>query len=647
MKNEQPRMNNEYFQFSVVRSSLFIVCCLCLCGSTLAAALDPEVKEPYRLHVVLHVAANRLLTPVFKDQLKRELGDSLQAALGKMGTVEVVDEHPLLKDIEKNGLQQALDAFAGKERIKTHFVLIDYVDGQYEVQTAQHDGLTGLTTPVVRLARTPDPAGRPFVARLAARLVDRDFGLVGTVTKILDGGKVEVTVKGSRLGTPLDRWLAKNDVFAVARLTRTGAGERTARLDESFLQVVEGPKDGVCVCRFFNRYQTNKLTEGAGVLGYRCLKLGTSSEGVPLRLRLVDARGQPQDGLQIEVSQYGFEKSDKFKNEGTTRDGLVQTEERYHHAAFVRVLHAGALIAQVPVPVIESRTVVCRVSVSDQGGVVGLLNSRKRTCIERLTETLLVQDDLRKELGELMSKGKLDAALARARTGLKGLDADIGDLASELNAVSVQAQNLPANTRFSLTEGQQRLGELRTAREELHKHIGELEETVKKLQKDTKHKELETQVLLARNLRREAKYDEAIKSYEEALAKLGANPSLQKELDELKTAWQIKGKEHAQARAFIYDTWPKLDRPFKIREQLGEVRKAFEVCKEAGDKLTVQKLVLVNIAHDDRLNKQLKALRPDDEDDRRSAEIIEQVAGELRKLHQEALAFLGIKAEDK
>ena len=56
------------------------------------------------------------------------------------------------------------------------------------------------------------------------------------------------------------------------------------------LQVVTPPdKDGVCVCRLHARHYeseaASRLAEAPGVLGYRCLKLGTAD--APLRLRLV------------------------------------------------------------------------------------------------------------------------------------------------------------------------------------------------------------------------------------------------------------------------------------------------------------------------------------------------------------------------
>src|SRR5438128_1552164 len=93
-----------------------------------AQALDAQLNQPYRLQVVLSVAPHRLLTDIFKDQVERELRDSLQAACGELAAVEVVRQHPRLKEVQEKGLQQALDGWKDLSDVKTHFVLVDYVN---------------------------------------------------------------------------------------------------------------------------------------------------------------------------------------------------------------------------------------------------------------------------------------------------------------------------------------------------------------------------------------------------------------------------------------------------------------------------------------------------------------------------------------
>src|SRR5206468_3837969 len=114
----------------------------------------------------LQVAEHRLLTPVFQQQLERELRGLLQLTYGPLARVEVVRVHRLLKDIRARGLQ-ALDDWDELSKVKTHFVLLDFADGRYRLQARQHDGWTGMASPVTRRAEVAEPR---LVARTAARL---------------------------------------------------------------------------------------------------------------------------------------------------------------------------------------------------------------------------------------------------------------------------------------------------------------------------------------------------------------------------------------------------------------------------------------------------------------------------------------------
>src|SRR5579859_5265366 len=191
------------------------------------ADFDPGLNQPYHLQIVLHIADNRFLTPIFQEQVQRELRDHLQLAYGPLAKVEVVRQHPLLREVRGKGLQRALDGWDELSPRKSHFLLIDFVDGRYELQARQHDGLTGLNSPVVRHDRFSD---RRLVAQRAARLVDKDFGLAGTV---IEAGKDEVklAIRGGGLGVPLGRWLKRGDVFAISRIRQQGDKQRAERLE--------------------------------------------------------------------------------------------------------------------------------------------------------------------------------------------------------------------------------------------------------------------------------------------------------------------------------------------------------------------------------------------------------------------------------
>ena len=86
-------------------ATLHFATLVCFVAVSAAPALETEADKPYQLQVVLQVSEHRMLTDVFKDRLRRELRDSLQAALGDLAKVTVVDKHPLLNEVEAKGLE--------------------------------------------------------------------------------------------------------------------------------------------------------------------------------------------------------------------------------------------------------------------------------------------------------------------------------------------------------------------------------------------------------------------------------------------------------------------------------------------------------------------------------------------------------------
>jgi hypothetical protein len=85
-----------------------------------------------------------------------------------------------------------------------------------------------------------------------------------------------------------------------------------------------------------------------------------------------------------------------------------------------------------------------------------------------------------------------------------------------------------------------------------------------------------------------------------------------------------------------------------MKDRMTEAKRAFQTCRDAGDKLTPHKLLLADVALDARLNKQLSGLRTtESEDDRRTARMIELVGNDLDALHAEAVEYLGLKPAKK
>src|SRR5262245_42128705 len=114
------------------------VCLSLLLAPTPARAqLDAGLKTPYQVRVVLHIAEHRLFTDAFQEQLQRELRDQLQLNFGALARVEVRPDHPLLPELRAKGLA-ALDNWDEVSDVRTVFLLLDYADGQYRLQTRQY-----------------------------------------------------------------------------------------------------------------------------------------------------------------------------------------------------------------------------------------------------------------------------------------------------------------------------------------------------------------------------------------------------------------------------------------------------------------------------------------------------------------------------
>jgi tetratricopeptide (TPR) repeat protein len=608
-------------------------------SSAARAELDAEVNKPYHLRIAVRVASHRALTPVFKRQLQDELHDSLRAAFGALADVEVLDmgqpevlaNEPLLRQVAARGLQQGLDGPQPLGPSKTHFVFVDFEDNQYVITARQHDGLTGLASPVVRRTQTRD---RYLVARSAALLINQDFGLVGTFGGARQDGKVTVRLKAGALGVPLRPWAGKDEVFAIAVLARDSTGVRSERLPGALLRVLAEPEKDTCDCQLYYRstFDGDPLPRGPNIVGYRCLHLGTIT--APLRLRFVaaDKSGLPRAGLRVLVSEHGF--GDKAREQGATdADGRVQFVTPYSHVAFVRVLNAGgSQVARLPVEILGDRPVVCEVAVSPEGDRVGQLVARRNRLLWRLIETVSQQNVLLKEVGGLKSR---EEALKKAQAGLDALIADTRALSDDYDKLRQDAGGVE---KLDVREGQRGLETLKVCRDTLQTFIKNLQEIIK-VENDPRLQEWKTQANNASALEQQAEYKQALELYEKVLREGAQDPELTKYVEKLRQEWQPKSEEHRKAREFIYGPWARAEEITALKDNLPAARKAFEECRAVGDWRTVRKLLKVNFVHTANLIKEQAKLEGTNADDVQKIQTISEVAGGLRDLTEKADKF--------
>jgi tetratricopeptide (TPR) repeat protein len=586
-----------------------------LIGVSPACAVDAEADRPYDFQVILRVAPHRLLTatPTFRRQLQSELQDSLQAAFGTLVVVEVRDASAPPHD---GWLAPAtLDKPQPPNPAKRHFVEVSYANGQYVVEARQLDGSTGLAGPVVRQDRTAD---RPFVARLITRLIDQDFGAVGTVVR-KDKDRVWLRLRGGAVpGADVTHWVPKGSVFTVARVD--GDPPRGRPVDAAQLQSVSEPKGGEVECVFYYRYrdaQRRDPIDAAPGVTFRAVRLGTDS--APVRLRLLDANDLPLTDVQVVASPSGSETTDASRDRAPGRDGLYESARAYDHIAFVRVNNGNEALARFPVPILGDRVLTVKVDRQPGGEARWMVESSVRNLQNILLSVLNRMNDQNRELSALTQAGQNKDAQAKLQGTLEQLDARSANLAGEVARLQGDAQRAGITagpTLDALKQCEVFLKEVQKRRQTWVRFQDELSKAVAAENSPEAQQQRDAYLALLRkaeSLFEEADYEGAIATYKEMLDKFRERVAIRQRLDELEKAWRpIKDQAHRDARTFAYGGWAAIKTLDDLREALPKARTAFEACQAAGDKLTARKLFLVAI---NQATKIVEDSQPDDDKD--------------------------------
>jgi hypothetical protein len=616
------------------QSTWALLALLCLARPA-AADLDPETKTPYKLRVVLHIEDHHSLTPILQKQLERELDSLLRHSFGPLVKVEVVSwktgQNPILKEIERRGLQQALDGWDDPQLPgKTHFLRIRYVADHYEIHSRQHDQMTGLCTGSVRRTEVADAHG---LARTAAGLVVKDFGVVGTVMGLHGTDGVEVVFKGGELGASLKSWISLDDVFCLVRVVKYRERERGELVPWVLLKVIEELKDGRYHCRVYNRKPISWHDKDHALLGFRCLRMSAKDE-LPLRLRLVDEKtGQPLDAVALQVRRTDFQDTTK-PDILVTRAGLAVSKEPYNKVAFVRVMVGNVQKAQIPVLLLDERPVVCALGpiADEQAERRAMLTDRRDRWVKNILGGLEAANVRVKHLNEM--KDPPEVLLAEARKKYQALTvelATLGELYKELRG---------ADAKLDLSEGETLLAALRRRGDDLQRYIDGLDQALQEANSE-KTKALKALYQRALLLEKEADCQEALNIYDKILAESPKEAKVREDRDRLAKAWQLRGPEHKEARDFVYEVWPKLDLK-GVQDNLEKARRFMQVCKKAGDKYTPLKLLRSSPAHATELKRRLEqVLRLDSEDARAERKRLENLGRSFEALIQEVVAYVG------
>jgi hypothetical protein len=607
-------------------------------------------EQPYKLTVVLDIAKSRVLTDVFRQQVERELQEGLQAALGELAIVEVRSDHPKLADVRARGLGPALNDWKERSDTKTHFLLIDLVNSQYEIQSRQYDGPTAMPGPVVHTDSTAD---RAFVARVATLLVERDFGFTATFgswPKVDDPRNqpqpVQLNLQGAGLGVPLSRWVKKDDVFAVVETYSDGRNPEI--VPWALLQIKEAPQeaapDTACTGLLFWRYKPGE--ERRGHAGYRCVKLGAIRG--PVRLRLLQEKDGKVTGpllqANLEIRRTGFRGEDngKITDSPNSVTGIYTTAgkpniEPFDRVVFITIRQRDQDKAYLPLAIMDEQTV--SVSVSTATEEVDALTQRFERWQRQVDDAWLVHVAIFQDIRELGQKAGVqrEKVLDRARSGLARTTDDLNRLTRDREEMPREISRRPDLKRLEAV-----LQELEAGKKQLAEFVEKQEKISAELDKPER-KLAEAQKVDAGLAEEKAEYGQAIELYKKAWEEL-KDPKLKERIDQLEAQWTPRDDAHRNARHFIYDTWPTLDTAGLERE-MDSARKALAEFKRVGDRVGAKKVVLATKTHTSRLQQELAKLGGQKFDvDEKDRERLGKVSEGLTQMMRDALEIMNTKS---
>jgi tetratricopeptide (TPR) repeat protein len=606
------------------RRIIVAVVALLVAAAPARAQLDPEPRTPYLWQVVLKAQPHPLLTGAFRVQLKRDIVAALAPALGSLGTVEVVDLadvprdqwQPLWQQFDDKGFP-ALDATRDLTSAKTHFLTLEYQDGQYHLESRQHDGFTGLASPVVRRENVRAPE---LVGRTAGLMLDRDFGLAGTVEPG-PRDEAKVILRAGQLGR-VDRFVKAGDIFAVSEVkktnrpapppVRTATGKIIAPPSGSapppglsaqprsftLLRVTEVGGDGVLKCAVLTRWKT-ALPAKPGTAGYRCLKLGTIEQ--PLVVRLVSSSGALQKSagqVRVRATETGFKAPDEPRDYFEFKSGLYHSPRPFANVACVVVSLVGGEAQQYPVPILGTEPVNLQFETSLQAAQAAEFVRTALNARDRLDDALNAQSICFEATAKLIDKQKNEEALARAKGGYQAADTADKSITDDLTQLKEQVGLSPDGPKL-VAAIERKLLAMREINGKLKQHIAKWEEVVRREKDPTiGARQVQAEALAERIklLLGRGDVDEAINAYDQlvTLANEGDEAAKVREArDKLKADWKPKSPAHAKARDYLLKTWPGVATIPDFKDSLPQIGAAVDECMKAGDRYTLRKLLSI------------------------------------------------------
>jgi hypothetical protein len=361
---------------------------------------------------------------------------------------------------------------------------------------------------------------------------------------------------------------------------------------------------------------------------------------------LVAPNGLPPQGLQVRVSPDGFQSKDA-RDQGAIRDGAFDTAHNYDRVAFVVVSAGAQLVAQIPVPVIDDRVTTCRVSPAAGGEARQQIELDARNLLQRFVDIgrrLTAQSE---RLSSLIKTQRNQDALEDVKRSLDVLEGELGGLTAEVTRLRRDRDLAASNAGPMLDQCDVYAKEIRRRRDALQGWQPKLEEAIA----DEKKQEPDRVSFLALVHRAEAQqqsaeFDEALKTYDDILARYGERENVRKLKEKLEAEWQIKSDEHRRAREFVYGAWTNARTVDDIRANLPKAREALATFKQVGDRLTPLKLLLTAPAAAEIMSKAVEEIeKSESEADKLGLPALKQLNDDLQSFIKDVSA--AVRPDDK
>jgi tetratricopeptide (TPR) repeat protein len=623
-----------------------------------AATLDSQAKDAYRWRVILKTGKHPVLGPAFREQVGREVRAALQGSVGPVAAVDLVDLarepvegwEPLWKEFVERGWP-ALDPDprAGRELtgVKTHFLTIDFRDGNFVLESRQQDGSTGLASPLVRRqsVRAAD-----MVGRTAGLMLEPDFGPVATAE--VEGGNNEtcrILFRASAIVAP-EKFVKAGDVFAVSLVrempvkpgtdrSRPGAVKYVATpQDYTLLKVVEPPKEGAAKCQILTRF-VYPFGRDRRTVGVRCLKLPTVESTV--RLRLVGQDGAPHPrGSLVSVTATDSDYSAKASAQDgfEFRDGVYKSGRALSGVACVLVAVGQDRPQKFPLPVFSDDPITLKFAIKPEDEKRAVF---VRTCSDlrnNVADAAMAQQALYKEMTRLIDTAQNTEALKRGEDGVKAADVAEKTLGEELKALREEPESQEATAKAILETCDDRLKLIASARNTLAQTIGKLKEAVAKhkdpikVEKEFREKELELRI---KELVTRGDIPEALEAYEQVIALRPQDQAVKDQREKLQGEWAPKDEEHRQARGWMKG-WIDARSQADFAEAVPLLKKAVEVMARKGDKLGLRKMLNIFETGYTTLKILVEAIDTRTEEGAATAKELEAIVNQARDAETEA-----------